>query len=146
MEVASLTVKALSSRDEEAFVLWTAPLGNECTVTRAVVPRQDAHEGVHGAHVHVPGEELRRIAFDNYRRGEMSVAQIHTHPADDTSMSALDREWEVVTHPGALSIIVPRYCMDGLSSLMNASVYERARDGRWNRWRPEEFEARVSMA
>lgn len=147
--MARRTVEALSGRNEEAFALWTAPLAGGRggrSVTRVVVPRQEAGFGERGAYVRVPGEELRRIAFDNYRRGEANAAQIHTHPSDDTRMSALDREWEVVTHPGALSIIVPRYCRDGMSSLRGASVYERARDGRWRLWRAGEMEARVIVA
>lgn len=148
--VVRQTVKALSSRDAEVFALWTAPLGGgrvgRCAVARVVVPRQEAHDGVRGAHVHVPGDELRRIAFDNYKRGERNAAQIHTHPSGDTRMSALDKKWEVVTHPGALSIIVPRYCRDGVSSLRNASVYERVPGGRWRLWGAGEMEARVSMA
>ena len=149
-EVARRTVEALSGRDEEAFALWTAPLaggrGGGRSVTRVVVPRQEAGFGERGAYVHVPGKELRRIAFDNYRRGEASAAQIHTHPPEDTRMSALDREWEVATHPGALSIIVPRYCGGGMSSLRGASVYERARGGRRRLWRAGEMEARVVVA
>lgn len=95
----------------------------------------------------MPGEELRRIAFDNYKRGERNAVQIHTHPSDDTRMSELDKKWEVVTHPGALSIIVPHYCRDGMLSFKHASVYERVRGGgRWRLWNAGELDARVSMA
>ena len=114
-------------------------------MARLVIPRQEAHGGARGAYVHVPGEELRRIAFDNYKRGERNVAQIHTHPSDDTQMSKLDKKWEVVAHPGALSIIVPSYCRGGMSSFRTASVYERERGGRWRLWDAGELEARVSI-
>lgn len=89
--VVEQAVGELSRRNAEVFALWTAPLGGSgrCAVARVVVPRQEAYDGAHGACVHVPGEELRRIAFDNYRRGERNAAQIHTHPSDDTRMSAL---------------------------------------------------------
>ena len=148
--VVDRTIECLSGRDAAAFALWTAPLagghgGGGCEVSRLVVPRQEAHGGPRGAYVHVPGEELRRIAFDNYKRGERNVAQIHTHPSDDTRMSELDKKWEVVAHHGALSIIVPYYCRGAMSSFRMASVYERERGGRWRLWRTGELEARVNI-
>lgn len=115
------------------------------TIRRAIVPEQESHAGIRGAHVHVHGSELARIAFDNHDRGERSIAQIHTHPSADTAMSALDVQWEVVVHPGALSIIVPDYCRGGPASFGRASVYERVRGGRWRLWGAGEMERRVEV-
>lgn len=95
--------------------------------------------------MHISGRELARIAFDNYERGERSAVQLHTHPSSNTNMSALDVQWEVVAHPGALSIIVPDYCRGGLSSFRKASVYERTRGGRWRLWGAGEMERRVDV-
>lgn len=131
--------------------MWTAPVqgasGGEGShaVRRAIIPEQESHAGIRGAHVHVHGRELARIAFDNHERGERSIAQIHTHPSADTAMSPLDVQWEVVAHPGALSIIVPGYCRGGLSSFMSASVYERVQGGRWRLWGAGEMERRVEV-
>ena len=71
--------------------------------------------------------------------------QIHTHPSTNTSMSALDVQWEVVAHPGALSIIVPGYCRGGLASFGRASVYEREQGGCWRLWGAGEMERRVEV-
>lgn len=114
-------------------------------IRRAIIPEQESHAGIRGAHVHIHGRELARIAFDNYDRGERNIVQIHTHPSPNTDMSVLDVQWEVVAHPGALSIIVPDYCRDGLVSFMNASVYERERGGRWRLWGAGEMERRVEV-
>lgn len=108
-----------------------------------IVPEQESYACADGVYVHVPGRELRRIAFDNYERGERSAAQLHTHPSADTRMSALDREWEVVAHHGDLSIIVPNYCRGGLDSFKRASVYEREQGGRWRLWGAGELAGRV---
>lgn len=121
------------------FALWTAPLAAPSPlgiqhISRVVVPEQEPRAGPRGPSVRVPGEELRRIAFDNYARGERCAVQIHTHPSADTRMSALGTKWEVVAHPGALSIIVPDYCRDGARSFWRASVYERGAGGRWALW------------
>lgn len=140
------TVGALSSKRAEVFALWTSPLDappGRRIVTRVIVPEQESRSGDSGAYVHVHGKELRRIAFDNYERGERSAAQLHTHPSGDTRMSALDREWEVVARPGDLSIIVPDYCRGGLESFRRASVYEREQGGRWRPWCAGELEGRI---
>lgn len=166
------TLRALTSKQAEVFVLWTAPLpaarssgssgssaghagrgrgsgasggGGCCAVRRAIVPDQESHTGIRGAHVHVPGRELARIAFDNYKRGERSVAQVHTHPSASTRMSLLDVQWEVVAHPGALSIIVPDYCRGGPLSFRKASIYERQEGGRWRLWGAGELGRRIKV-
>src|SRR6476660_4279231 len=105
------TAAILSSKDEEVFVIWTAPIhihDNICPVSRCVFPKQDAGSDF-GAYVHIDGSELSRIVFENYKKGERSVVQIHTHPSSNVEMSFLDRKWEVVNHVGALSVIVPNY-------------------------------------
>lgn len=171
-KVVDETVGALSSMESEVFVLWTAPkepartresrsragriLGRlraalpvpgrrSIAISRAIVPVQDTHAGADGAYVHIAGSELRRIGFDNYERGERNAVQIHTHPSPSTRMSELDRKWEVVTHVGALSIIVPDYCSNGLESFRSASVYEREAGGRWRLWGAGEFKRRLRV-
>lgn len=142
------TIDALSGRDAEVFVLWTEtlpPASGRRSIARAIVPSQEPRVGARGASVHVPGGELCRIAFDNHERGERNAVQIHTHPSADIRMSALDIKWEVVAHPGALSIIVPDYCRGGMASFMQAGVYEREDGGRWRPWGAGELERRLKM-
>lgn len=138
-KVLDETASALASRDSEVFVIWTAPIqmsDNMCRISRCVIPKQDAGFML-GAYVHIEGTELSRIVFENYKRGERSVVQIHTHPSKNVTMSSLDREWEVVNHVGALSIIVPNYCKSGLDGFPGVNVYEReARD--WRLWQKGE--------
>lgn len=146
--VVDRTIDALSGRDAEVFALWTEPLPpvrGRRVISRVVVPAQKPHAGARGEHVHVPGSELRRIAFDNHERGERSAVQIHTHPSSDTRMSELDAQWEVVAHAGALSIIVPGYCRGGIASLVQSSVYEREEGGRWRLWGSGEIERRLRL-
>lgn len=146
--VVDRTIDALSGTNAEVFVLWTEPLPparDNCRISRAIVPDQEPHVGDRGVYVHVPGDELTRIAFDNHERGERNAVQIHTHPSADTTMSALDVQWEVVVHAGALSIIVPDYCRGGIDSLMRASVYEREEGGRWRLWGAGELGRRLKI-
>ena len=149
--VVERTIGALSGMGAEVFALWTTPLASRPPssrqlISRVIVPEQEPRtDGPRGARVRVTGGELRRTAFDNYERGERSAVQIHTHPSADTRMSELDRMWEVVSHPGALSIIVPDYCRDGPDSFWRASVYERGPGGAWSLWDGGEMRRRIEV-
>ncbi|WP_028731323.1 Mov34/MPN/PAD-1 family protein [Pandoraea sp. E26] len=144
--VLEQTERAFISGNHEVFVIWTASASQnplvDANVLRSVVPQQQPGETPTGVYVHIPGAELQRIQVDNYARGERSVVQLHTHPGPDVRMSDLDREWEVVRHVGALSIIVPFYGRGGLSSFDGANVYEREEAG-WRLWTPAEASTRL---
>lgn len=138
------TSSILSSKNAEVFVLWTSLLGeskNTCKISRCIFPKQEAGFDL-GAYVHIDGSELSRIAFDNYDKGERNVVQIHTHPSKNVEMSLLDRQWEVVNHIGALSVIVPNYNKQKLMGFPGVNVYEREiRD--WRLWTRNEIEKRL---
>ncbi len=141
------TAQAFTAGHHEIFVLWTASLYNDgsvCAIRRCIVPRQEAGFGAGGAYVHIDGSELSRIQFENYDCGERSVVQLHTHPSTNVSMSLLDREWEVVKHVGALSIIVPFYGRAGLKGFPGVQVYERELAD-WRLWIRDEVEERLRI-
>lgn len=148
-QVAEMTEAAFRSGEHEVFVVWPAPKTPEVTgvaeITRCIVPEQEP--GVSpsgGVFVHIEGAELQHIQLDNFRRGERSIIQLHTHPGHDVRMSQLDREWEVVRHVGALSIIVPYYGRLGLSLGSGANVYEREEDD-WRLWSDAEVLDRLEV-
>jgi proteasome lid subunit RPN8/RPN11 len=144
--VLEQTENAFLIGKHEVFVIWTAAASPEpppvANVLRCIVPQQQPGETPNGVYVHIAGSELQRIQVDNYKKGERSVVQLHTHPGSDVEMSDLDREWEVVRHVGALSIIVPFYGRRGLDSFGGANVYEREEAG-WRLWTPSETSTRL---
>jgi hypothetical protein len=95
--------------------------------------------------VHIAGQELQRIQLDNFQRKERSIIQLHTHPGANVNMSQLDKEWEVVRHMGALSIIVPFYGTRGLNLFDGANVYEREGDD-WRLWPRSETAERLVVS
>lgn len=134
----------------EVFAIWTAGQVEhdsitELAVDQCVIPAQTAGVTGDGVYVHIEGRELQRIQLDNFRAARRSVIQLHTHPAEDVRMSTLDRQWEVVRHVGALSIIVPHYCRFGLSLGAGANVYEREEDD-WRLWSHDETNERLVIA
>ncbi len=141
------TVHAVTRGRHEVFVFWTAALGDQsavCNVRRCVVPTQRPGTAPDGVYVHITGAELSRIQFDNFDHGERSVVQLHTHPGTDVRMSGLDRKWDVVTHDGALSIIVPSYGDYGLIDFPGVNVYEREAQS-WRLWATDETSQRLRI-
>lgn len=145
-KILNETEIALRSKPLEVFVFWTSSIHKtypECKISRLIVPQQDAHNEW-GHYVHIDGSELSRITFENYDNQERNVIQIHTHPSSNVNMSALDREWEVVTHVGALSIIVPNFCKNGLTNFQGVNIYEREEND-WRLWKPDEIKKRMKV-
>lgn len=141
------TRRAFLRGRHEVFAVWTAPLvvpNDAIEVRRCVIPEQTPGMTPSGVYVHIAGSELARIAFENFSHQQRSVIQLHTHPGYDVSMSNLDREWEVVRHMGALSIIVPHYGVQGLVGFPGVNVYERERDD-WRLWTRDEVAARLQV-
>ena len=148
IDVLHETQQAFRRGSHEVFVLWTAPLnqkGSDCQIKRCVVPEQRPGVGPSGGvYVHIAGEELSRVQFNNFDNGEKSVVQLHTHPGSNVRMSKLDRKWEVVNHIGALSIIVPFYGVRDLVGFHGVNVYEREPDD-WRLWTPTEVAKRLAV-
>ena len=151
--VAVETEEAFRRGQHEVFAIWTIARAEvdaaegappPVRVKRCVIPQQAPGESAGGVWVHIPGEELQRIQIDNHTRRERSVIQLHTHPGADVRMSALDREWEVVRHVGALSIIVPFYGVGGLRLHDAANVYERELHD-WRLWSRGEARERLVL-
>lgn len=148
--VVAATESAMKGRNHEVFAIWTASLqvgqesAQEGRVLQAIIPRQRPGQTAFGVYVHIPGEELQHIQLANYARAERSIIQLHTHPSTDVRMSDLDREWEVTSHVGALSIIVPNYCAHGLRLFSGANIYEREDDD-WRLWPVQEAKERMRI-
>lgn len=147
-QVLADTEAAFRRGRHEVFVIWPSPrlqatsAADIAEINRCIVPAQTPGMSAGGVYVHIEGAELQRIQLDNFQRGERSVVQLHTHPSKDVTMSALDREWEVVRHVGALSIIVPYYGTRGLLLGAGGNVYEREEDD-WRLWSDAEARERL---
>lgn len=149
-DVVAMTERAIQKGAHEVFAIWTAikPDGEvveQIKVDQCVVPAQTTGVTKAGVWVHIEGQELQRIQLENFGAGRRSVIQLHTHPSADVRMSALDREWEVVRHVGALSIIVPHYGRFGLRLGDGANVYERE-EGNWRLWPQAEARERLVIS
>ena len=142
------TEVALQRGAHEVFVIWAGLRSQPspaCEVTQLIIPKQVPESTVFGVAVRIDGAELARIQFENFDRGERSYVQIHTHPGTNVEMSDLDRKREVVNHVGALSMMVPHYCANGLQTFRGVNVYEREQR-EWRLWSPDETNKRIRIS
>lgn len=104
----------------EGLVLWAGHMTGtrRLAVTRCILPRQ----GASALHFDVPPEEMSRIFAELANLGERLLAQVHSHPAG-AFMSDADMHSPVVSHRGAVSIVVPNYRALRFRRLGDGKVY-----------------------
>ncbi len=148
-QILKETEKAFHGGTHEVFAIWTAAIVTDSAdfntmakISRCIIPAQTPGVTPQGVYVHIEGRELQRIQLDNHAKQERSIVQLHTHPGCDVNMSTLDRQWEVVRHIGALSIIVPYYGQKNLASFPGVNVYERE-SADWRLWQRDEIANRL---
>jgi hypothetical protein len=117
----------------ESVVLWlgsrhgTEGGGNVLSVYRPIhTARRDRF--------HIAETGMRELMGQLRARRQTLLAQVHTHPGEAFHSQA-DDEWAVVTHEGALSVVLPRFAAntDVDSFMEDAASYRVSADGRWLR-------------
>jgi hypothetical protein len=129
------TVEALreAGRDGlEAMVTWAGRRqGDIVAVTRTIVPRQTSYRTADGLLVLVDGDALFALNRDLYSRGELLVAQVHSH-GEDAYHSDTDDHLSLVTLLGALSVVVPTFAKDGRSGFADWYWTRLVGTGEWH--------------
>src|SRR3712207_1787505 len=104
VEESLAAIVAAAARSDRAFVVWAGRAdGDTFTFSRAIEPRQTAHETPEGLLVTVDGQTLFELNRDCHQRGELLAGQIHAHPGH-AYHSESDDQLAIVAVPGGLSI------------------------------------------
>lgn len=144
VEASERFLRAAGGAGYEAVVLWLGRLlgEGEATVDRAYVPEQIPQVSEFGVSVRVRGGAITRLiaALD---RDERVLIRVHSHPGfayhsdtDDLNM--------VVSHAGAISLVVPYFGRNGIK-LSLCSVNELQLDGQWRELAVDEVEQRFTV-
>lgn len=125
---------------DERFALWTGTArGSLFCVDHLYVPQQRGYQFDEGVCVRVGADALHELNVWLYRNRQILAIQIHTHP-QDAYHSDTDDTYPIVTTLGGLSLVVPRFCSEGL--LCNGlAVYRLGADG----WTRQSAEAGTSL-
>lgn len=147
-EVLKFSEQFLQQRGEEgleAVVLWLGPALDDVTahVVDGYVPEQVAHRSPLGVSVEITREGLSRL-IDDLPLGIFVLARVHSHPTD-AYHSEVDDDNLVISHPRAISIVVPFFAENGIH-LTECSVNELEHGKGWRELSSEEVSRRFLMS
>jgi hypothetical protein len=121
--------QARGAQGFEGTALWVGRAeGPEIKVVRLFVPDQIARSDEFGACVDLTARAHYTLT-DHLVGDERFVVRIHAHPRE-AYHSARDDENAVLTHEGALSVVVPYYARDPIQ-LERCAVYRYGRRRGW---------------
>jgi proteasome lid subunit RPN8/RPN11 len=117
----------------EGLVYWAGRRADrDLLVLTALVPASD-----HGPQrVMVPPGEVGRMARAARSHGTAIVAQVHSHPGDDTRHSDGDDHLVLMPTEGMFSLVVADYGHGAIHPSAGAGLHEY-QDGRWVQIPPE---------
>lgn len=145
IDPALLALQEAGAHQNEAFALLGGILYEDqqsFEFTSCYIPDQTSFQTEDGLHVEVPGSALHRANLEFHHRGELMAGQVHSHPTD-AFHSSLDDALPLVTLLGALSIVVPDFAADGISSIHRWAFYRLIGVREWRLTREDEVEYRI---
>ncbi len=131
VEQTEAALREAGKNGYERFALWTgASCGNRFSVDHLYVPQQQGYQFDDGLCVRVSADALHELNVWLYRNRQVLAVQIHTHP-QNAYHSETDDTYPIVTTLGGLSLVVPRFCREGL--LCHGLAIYRLGAGGWTR-------------
>jgi hypothetical protein len=114
----------------EGVVLWLGVVSDaeHAHMLAQVAPAQVAYRSEHGLSVAIPQDELSSL-IAALPDGVHVLARVHSH-GGEAYHSSLDDTNMVISHQGAISIVVPAFAA-GAPSLLACSVNRLSADGSW---------------
>ena len=114
-------------RRHEGLLLWAGRAhGPDTLIVAAVAVPTDHGRGF----VHVPEAAVGVAARSARTRGLAVLAQVHSHPGDDTRHSDGDDRLVLMPYQGMFSLVVGRYGDGALHPAHGASLHQY-QDSRW---------------
>lgn len=128
----------------EAVVVWTGRARGDGSVdvVDVIRPAQVARRSLVGCSVEIPPEALTEL-IRVLDEGCFIVARLHTHPTE-AYHSELDDTNMLISHVGAISIVVPFFARDRIV-LEKCSVNELTRDEGWVELSADEVQERFRV-
>jgi proteasome lid subunit RPN8/RPN11 len=115
--------------NNESVALWLGrPEGDGLVALEVYSPYHTADVD----YFRIPTQSMRAL-MDHLHESRMRiVAQVHTHPREAFHSKADDR-WAVITHKGAVSIVLPFFArgIDADSFPARSAVFRLSGSGRW---------------
>ena len=121
----------------EGTALWIGrPDGDRVSITRLFIPEQICIKTPYGVAVDLT-ERAHYTLTDNLESGERFFVRIHSHP-EEAYHSHRDNQNPILTHQGALSIVVPNFAVDPID-LSRCAIFRREYGTGWLPLSPGDF-------
>ena len=134
-------LRSMSSEAQEAVLLWAGTQhASRVPVHRIIAPRQYTSR----VHFEVTMQERIRIIRELAERGEVLVAQLHTHPGP-AFHSTTDDHRALPRHTGAISIVVANFAEAWKGDLLDASINRHLGQGKWVELSPAQIAATIEV-
>ncbi|MEO9475098.1 MAG: hypothetical protein ABJ004_12395 [Cyclobacteriaceae bacterium] len=129
VELTENILEQYGSLPHEGLVFWAGNIEKETiNVTHVIAPETDSSEG----RVTVLPESNFHVvkALSNSRI--IHIGQVHTHPGSWVDHSNGDNKWASFKKNGLISLVVPRYCRNGMLPISRSGIH-RFQNGRFIR-------------
>jgi proteasome lid subunit RPN8/RPN11 len=127
--VTEIALRGFAGPDgrHEGIVFWAGrETDTDQVVVSAVVPRATHGRGF----VRVSANQVGEAAFQCRNRRLVLLAQVHSHPGDDTRHSDADDDLVLMAREGMFSVVVARYGDFGISPKEGSGIHQ-FQDDRW---------------
>lgn len=143
LDATAIFLRERGLKGVEGVVLWLgrALTGTDAEIVQAYIPAQKAYRSEHGLAVAVDRADLSRLIRE-LPHGLFALARVHSHGKEAYHSSTDDRNM-LIAHPGAISIVVPHFAVDGLD-LLRCSVNELIHGSGWRELSVEEVKQRFT--
>lgn len=144
VEASERVLREAGEAGHEAVVVWLGkPTGNgAAAIDRAYVPEQIPYRGSDGVSVRVPEHAITKL-IAALEPDERVLIRLHSHPGF-AYHSDLDDLNMLVSHAGAISLVVPYFASSGIK-LALCSANELQADGEWLELPVDEVERRFTI-
>ena len=144
VEETRSVLRARGQEGVEAVVLWLGHVVDErrAEILKAYIPEQVAYRSPDGLAVEVVEAGLTAL-ISALPPGVFVLCRVHSHPSK-AYHSALDDENLIISHPGAISIVVPFFARDPIN-LTACSINELQHGQGWRELSPDEIESRFTV-
>lgn len=104
----------------EGFVYWAGTINNlEITINTVIIPETDSDK----QRVTVMPESNFYVVKSLSDNKLIHIGQVHSHPGSCVDHSNGDNEWASFKREGLISVVVPKYCSNGLLPLTICGVH-----------------------
>lgn len=127
-KVVSSTIEVLNeygSISHEGLVYWAGYQDkHNVKITTVIAPETESAE----SRVTVPSKSNFYVVKTLSKNRILHIGQVHSHPGSWVDHSYGDDEWASFKRHGLLSLVVPRYCMEGMLPFHKCGIHRFVED------------------